>query len=227
MTAVVVVPTLGRAEQVEPLVQSLRATTDTRLVFVCSPKDRDTLVACNQTGEDVLVASWRPAGGDYARKINFAYRETTEDWIFCGAIDLRFHPGWLEAATVTGERQRVGVVGTQDMGNPLVKRGRHATHPLVRRTYIAEQGGTYDGTGEIYSERYDHQYIDLELVEVAKARGQWAFCKQSLVEHLHPNWRKGEWDDVYEKAFRAASEDRQLYQQRMRLFTRNSRRAAL
>lgn len=231
MTAVIVVPVLGRPEQIAPLVASLRATTDARLVFVCSPKDHEATAECSATGENMIVVGWDPGRGDYARKINLAYRETVEDWVFCGATDLAFRPNWLENALRVAERGNAGVVGTQDMGNPLVKRGRHATHPLVRRAYIEEYGGTFDGTGEIYSEQYDHQYIDLELCETAKLRGRWAFAKNSVVEHRHPNWGKGTWDDTYEKAFRQAREDRALYVRRMkqieRHHARQPRRAAL
>ena len=231
MTAVVVVPVLGRAERIAALVGSLRDTTDARLLFVCSPNDRDALVACNQTGEDVLVVDWEPGRADFARKTNLAFRETTEDWIFCGATDLRFRRRWLEYAITVGERSNAGVVGTQDMGNALVKRGKHATHPLVRRSYIEEQGGTFDASGEIYSEQYDHQYVDLELVEIAKLRDVWAFAKNSVVEHLHPHWGKAPEDETYVKAMRATREDRALYVRRIKQFNqylaRNKRRAAL
>jgi hypothetical protein len=226
VTAVIVVPVLGRPERIGPLVDSIRDTTDSRILFVCSPDDQDATVACNQTGEDVIVVPWQPGRADFARKTNLAYRESTEDWIFCGATDLRFRRRWLDYAAAVGERSGAGVVGTQDMGNALVKRGKHATHPLIRRTYIEEYGGTFDGTGEIYSEQYDHQYVDLELVEVAKLRDQWAFAKQSIVEHMHPNWRKGEWDAVYEKAFAHAREDRGLYVRRMRQFNQLMKRQA-
>lgn len=231
MSTVVVVPVLGRPEQIGPLAESVRSTSDARLVFVCSPKDTVAKRECKKTGEKVMVVRWEPGPADYSRKINHAYRHTTEEWIFCGATDLSFRPNWLTNALRVGERGGAGVIGTQDMGNPLVKRGRHATHPLVSRAYIEECGGTFDATGEIYSERYDHQYIDLELVETARLRGRWAFAKNSVVEHLHPNWNKGVWDDTYEKAFAHAREDRNLYVSRMKLcerhLARQHRRAAL
>lgn len=231
MSTVVVVPVLGRAERISPLVESLRATTDARLLFVCSPSDIDAKRACRSTGADTITVPWEPGRGDFAKKTNLAYQESSEDWVFCGATDLRFRPGWLENAIQVGDRSNAGVVGTQDMGNALVKRGRHATHPLVRRTYIEVYGGTFDSTGHIYSEEYDHQYVDLEFVETAKLRGQWAFAKKAFVEHMHPNWSKGEWDPTYEKAFREAREDRALYVQRVRqmerFVARQQRKAAL
>ena len=124
-----------------------------------------------------------------------------------------------------------GVVGTQDTHNPLVKRGLQSTHSLVRREYVQEFGGTYDNTGAIYSEAYDHQYIDIELVETAKLRQRWAFSKRSVVEHKHPHWGSAPSDETYVKAMRQTTQDRRLFQQRMRRCERwhasNVRRAAL
>jgi hypothetical protein len=213
---VVVVPVLGRPGRARPLADSLAATSDARLVFVCSPNDRDQIIACNATGADVLVTTWEPGPGDFARKTNLAYRKTTEPWILCGADDLVFHRNWEQEALIVGERTGAGVVGTQDRHNPEVKRGRHSTHPLVRRSYIAKQGGTFDGTGDIYCELFDHQYVDNELIWTAKQRGQWAFAHRSIVEHLHPTWGDAEMDATYEKALRATDADRKLFLQRMR-----------
>lgn len=188
------------------------------MLFVCSPDDTDQIAACLATGEEVITVDWPPGRADYARKINHAYRTTKEPWLFCGADDLRFNADWDRLALQVGTRTGAGVVGTQDMGNALVKRGATATHPLVRRAYIEEFGGTFDRTGDIYCELYSHQYIDLELCETAKSRNRWAFAKRSIVEHLHPNWKKGEWDPTYEKAFADVQDDRTLYVRRQRQY---------
>jgi hypothetical protein len=217
-SAVVVVPVLGRPHRAQPFVDSLRETSDVRLVFICSMTDVEQKKACRATGEEVIIARWIPDKADFARKINLGYRRTSEDWIFCGADDLRFKPGWLEAALAEGRRTGLGVIGTQDEGNPFVRRGRHSTHPLVRRTYIEEYGGTFDNSGEIYSELYDHQWVDSELVTIAQNRKQWSFARRSYVEHMHPHWKKGEMDATYEKSGRCFDEDRELFRRRMQEF---------
>lgn len=227
--AVVLVPVLGRPQRAEPLVLSLRATSDAPLLFLCSPGDADEIVACKRVSRKerdvtVEVVEWPAAAGDFARKTNHGYRITSSDWIFCGADDLIFNRGWLEHAVKVGERQGAGVVGTDDLGNPHVKRGIHATHPLIRRSYIEAQGGTFDDSGDIYCELYDHQFVDTELVAVAKARRQWAFSKRSVVQHMHPHWGLAESDATYEKATRKTNDDRALFQQRMRLFQRSTAR---
>lgn len=225
------VPVLARPLRALAVARSLRSTCDARLIFLVSPGDDDEYAACEEAEEEVedvqlVVVPWNPGRADFAAKTNHGYRLTDEDWIFCGADDLEFHMGWLEEAIRVGERHNAGVVGTQDTANPSVKRGIHSTHPLVRRSYIEEHGGTFDGTGEIYSHAYDHQFVDNDLCEVAKARGQWAFAKRSVVKHLHPHWGTALSDATYEKAVRATSEDRSLFVQRMRRFNQTQARRA-
>ena len=226
----VLIPMLGRAHLVAPLVENLRSTAEAPILFLCSPDDHDVIVECNRSKEDVIVVDWAPGRADYAKKINLGYRETAEPWIFTGASDLVFHPRWHNLALMVAGRVGAGVIGTQDKGNPYVLRGLQSTHSLVSRDYITQFGGaTFDRTGVVYSETYDHQYIDIELVETAKLRKQWAFSKRSVVEHRHPAWDGAPVDETYKKAWRESVQDHQLYQRRMArcrtLYARSEKRA--
>lgn len=223
---------LGRGWRLRDLLGSLRACSDAPVTFICSPNDSETLAVCNDSGEDTIVTHWQPDRGDYARKINLGYRETQEPFVFCGASDLWFQDGWDRQALAVADRTGAGVVGTQDTANPLVKRGVQSTHPLVRRAYVEEFGSaTFDQTGDVYCELYDHQYIDVELCETAKLRQRWAFAKRAIVKHLHPHWGTAPDDDTYAKAMRKVNDDRQLYVQRMKrqqtVWARQRRTAAL
>jgi hypothetical protein len=225
----VLVPMLGRGHLAGPLVENLRLTSAAPVTFLCSPGDDETIAACEQTGEDVMVVGWQPGRADYARKINAGFAACAEDWVFTGASDIVFHPRWEQQALQVGDRIGAGVVGTQDTRNPLVRKGLQSTHSLVRRAYVHEFGSaTFDKTGAVYSEVYDHQYIDLELVETAKLRNRWAFAKRAVVEHRHPAWKSAPEDDTYVKAWREAKQDHRLYQQRMNrcrtIHARNKRR---
>jgi len=195
---VVVVPVLRRPQNAGPLAESLAAATPEgayRLLFVGSPGDVAEHEACRATGADLLVIDRPPIGGDWARKINFAYQTTDEPALFLGADDLRFHPGWLEAV-----ERRVAdgahVVGTNDLGNARVMAGDHATHMLVTRSYVDEHG-TVDERGKVLHEGYPHEWVDDEAVATAKMRGVWAHATDSHVEHLHPNWGKAPMDSLY------------------------------
>src|SRR5690606_17291779 len=157
-------------------------------------------------------------------KINYAYRRTTADWIFCGADDIRFHPGWLDPLPALHELG-YGVVGTNDLGNPRVWCGQHATHFFVRRAY-ARRFGVVDQPDAILHEGYRHSCADDECVQTAIARGAFAPCPTSIVEHLHPFWGKADDDDVYRRGREAEARDRQWYRVRLQLVRDEAARRA-
>jgi hypothetical protein len=152
---------LGRAHLVEGLVGNLRSVSVAPVTFLCSPNDRDVIVECNRSGEDVIVVDWQPGRADYAKKINLGFRRSREPWVFTGASDLVFHSDWESHAMLVARKTGAGVVGTQDTKNPSVRRGIQSTHSLVSREYVEEFGSaTYDESGVVYSEAYDHQFCN-------------------------------------------------------------------
>ena len=215
----ILVPVLDRPRNADPLVLSIRRATSTphRVLFLCSPKDGAEIRACKATGADVHVVEWKPDRGDWAKKINRGFSMTDEDFVLLGADDLEFHRGWDMAVLEVAEKTGAGVIGTNDLGNATVMRGLHSTHPLVRRSYI-EEYGTIDEPGKVVHEGYHHQWVDTELCETAKMRGQWAFAKASHVEHLHPYWHKSSMDATYTKALSTSREDHRYYGKRRRLW---------
>ena len=213
----VLLPVLNRPQRVQPVLDSLRLSGyPVRPFFICSFGDTAEIQAVEAARAEYLLVPWPAAEGDYARKINYGLGYTEEPWIFTGADDLHFHPEWaveaMAVATQTGKR----VIGTVDLGNPEVRRGSTATHFLVARSYAEELGGTMDDTGRVFSEAYDHNFVDRELASVAIFRDEWAFAPNSVVEHLHYHWGKGDGeDDTYRKAMRLFGHDGWLYTQRM------------
>lgn len=214
----VIVPVLGRPQQIEPLLASIEeASTEAhRVVFVCSPGDSEATRECTSSDADTIVVPWEAGPGDFARKVNLAYRESDDEWLFQGATDLLFHEGWDEKALGMAQRMKMTVVGTNDLGNAHVRRGAHSTHTLIKREYIETMGGTFDGSGEVFSEEYCHNFVDTEFVQTAMMRGQFISCRKSIVEHLHPNWHKGEMDATYEKGLKDFHADARLYNERLR-----------
>jgi hypothetical protein len=219
----VLVPVLGRPGNAARLVWSVAGATTTpwSLLFLCSPGDDAQIEACLQASAhervSTLVMPFPHGPGDYARKINHGVEATTAPWLFQAADDLRFHPGWDSEALATARRTRRRVIGTQDLGNRLVRRGVHSTHSLVARSYI-EEHGVIDFPGKMLHEGYAHNYVDTELVSCAKARDEWAFAKRAIVEHLHPNWRKAENDRTYDLGLAEFRADGKRYMRRKRLW---------
>lgn len=196
MSVAILIPVLSRPHRVAGLIENVRNVTPAgsyRLLFIASPGDAEEIAELEKQGAD-FIKLWRhPGRGDYARKINAGFQTTTEDWVFTGADDLAFHPGWLEAA-LEAAGDAFHVIGTQDLGNPSVLAGVHSTHSIVRRSYVDTVGGTFDNVGEVLHEGYEHEWVDNELVDTAKCRGVWKFADASIVEHLHPLWGKREED---------------------------------
>jgi hypothetical protein len=212
---VILVPMLGRAHRVEPLLESIHETTPTaRVLFLVSPEDYDVHDAINHAGKERLTVPWRP--GDYARKVNEGYRATTEPLIFTGACDLRFHPGWFEACLAKLD-DHIGVVGTQDLCNRRTRTRRHSTHSLVTRWYA--DLGTIDQPRTIYHEGYPHEWVDDELCETAKRRGAYAHAMDAIVEHLHPMNGGAPVDELYAAQGERITAGRPLFEERRRLWS--------
>lgn len=190
---------------------------------MCSPGDDATIAACQATGEEVVVVPW--GGGnegegckaDWARKHNLVYSEMSEEWLLLGSDDIVFHPGWFDACLEAAAPTSACVVGTNDLGNPRVKAGRHSTHPLVNRGYLA-CGGVIDDPTRILPEVYGHWFVDDEFVQTAQMRGCYVHAHGALVEHLHPIWGKAKNDRTYELGQETVRADRALFNQRRHLW---------
>lgn len=216
----ILIPVLRRPQNISPLVESIVNNTPEpfELLFLTSPGDHEEIEELQKQGQKYVIMKDSYEGrGDYARKINFGVKEVEAKWYFTGADDLRFHPNWFEAAMETHNRLGACVVGTNDLGSPVVTSGRHATHSLVLGEYIQECG-TIDEPGKVLHEGYYHNFVDTEFVETAKWRGAWAFSSRSQVQHLHPDWGKGRMDEVYRIGKSGWDRDQQYYGYRRRLW---------
>jgi hypothetical protein len=218
----VIVPALHRPQNVKPLMDSLRASTGLATAWwVCEPDDEEEIAVVRENGGEVLVCpragSERP--GTFAEKVNIAYALTEAPWLLLVGDDVRFRPGWLDHAQDVARRYGSKVVGTNDLCNPRVARGEHATHPMIRRSYIDEQGASWDGPGIVCHEGYRHVFVDDELVTVAKQRDTFQAALASQVEHLHPLAGKGADDEVYRLGQKHFGRDKALFARRLKAHT--------
>lgn len=213
----VVVPILGRPEHAERFMASLRASTGLATCYaVCDETgDDDAALAWKHAGAEVLIWPTDDRPGSFAEKVNLAYAHTDQPWLLAVGSDVRFHPGWLDHALAVAA-DRYHVIGTNDLANPRVTAGEHATHLLIRRSYVDQVGASWDGPGVVCHEGYRHWYVDDEIVTAAKDRGVWAMALASKVEHLHPYWGTAPDDPVYEAGREHADQDRDLFLRRRR-----------
>lgn len=230
MNVAILIPVLDRPQRVEALAVSLRASERTaklRAVFICSPHDDKEIVAVREHGLEPMIVPWDPMQGDYARKVNYAFRRTDDEYVFLAADDLAFHPGWADAALATCERTGACVAGTNDLGNPRVRAGQHATHFIVSREY--GECGTIDepDSGKLLHEGYWHNFVDDEFRWTAISRETYAHSHEALVEHLHPHWKKAQWDETYTLGQAHFEVDRNYHQGRLRLWMPRARAAVV
>jgi hypothetical protein len=214
----VIVPVLNRPQNVEPLMTSLRASTGlARAAFVCEGDDTEEIDAVIANGGHVMVD---PGAHTFAEKVNYAYRSIDKPapWLLLVGDDVRFRPGWLDHAQDVARRYKANVVGTNDLANPRVVAGQHATHPMIRRSYVDEVGASWDGPGVVCHEGYRHWYVDDEIVTAARQRGTFQAALGSEVEHLHPIVGKAEPDEVYAAGDKSAKADAGLFADRFSRF---------
>ena len=211
----IIIPVLNRPKRVLPLLENIEAMTDVphRVLFVCSKGDTAQIAAVKGAGAEHITLTGPPANGQYAKKINLAYLKTKSPWLFLGADDVLFHRGWASAAFRFDKHD---VISTNDKANYFVRQGLLATHPIIRREYIDARGGSLDGPGSIYHEGYSHNFVDCEMSVLARERSVFAFARQSVVEHLHPVFRRAPMDETYEVGLKDFDRDRELFLERMR-----------
>jgi hypothetical protein len=215
----VIVPVLGRPQNAAPFMLSIDLSGPDVLKLatvyaVVDESDRELGKAWSDLGAEIVwFDDEGRSPGTFAEKVNQAYLQTTEPWLFLTGDDVQFHPGWLDQAQHAA-RDGAHVIGTNDLHNPLVLKGEHATHLLVRRNYVDERGSSWDGPKVVCHEGYRHWFVDNEIVSVAKQRGVWKFAKHSKVEHLHPMWGGAPDDDTYQLGQSRVLEDKALFDAR-------------
>lgn len=210
----VIVPVMKRPQNAAPFMRSVRASTGLAFVYaIADEDDEETRKAWHNAGANVIISD---RGHTFAQKANVGYEKTDEPYLFLCGDDVHFHPGWYDQALHVSNEESLAVIGTDDLGNARVRSGEHATHALFKRSYIDEQGASWDGPKVFVSEAYRHNFCDDEWTFVAKQRGQFGFAKGSVVEHLHPLWGKTSNDEVYQKGRHSYDRDRKTWESRLR-----------
>jgi GT2 family glycosyltransferase len=207
----VIVPVYRRPQNAEPFMRSLVASTGLAVcVAVCDDKaDAD---AWDAAGADVFMVK-EPS---FAHKCNAGYRFADEEpWMLFVGDDVRFHPGWLDHVQWIANKYHRDFVATNDMANPRVINGDHATHPVIRRSYIDEHGASWDGPGTVAHEGYRHWHVDDEWTIKAKQLQTFVPAPGARIEHLHPMVGKAPMDDVYELGLTHKDRDTKLFEKRL------------
>lgn len=217
----IIIPTFGRPSALAALVDNIRAVTtvDHQITFVVEAHDPDSVAAVEACGLAPVVNTRTK---NYAGALNSGWLQSSADWLFTGADDLIWHPGWHDQ--IRAYTRLCQVLGTNDLLNTAVAAGFHSTHSLVHRTYLEQFGGVADeGPGSFYPECYDHNFCDTEFINTAKMRGRFRPCLDAVVEHLHVTTGKVEADDTFLRSIRNYDDDARMYDMRISVWSGISR----
>lgn len=213
----VLIPTFGRADRLSSVWDNVRwgSHTDPKITFIAEYEDCASIEVLKGSGLPYILNT---GPRNYAGAINTAYRQSEADFLFCGSDDLNFHDSW-DLELLKHVDDWFEVYGTNDLFNPYVLSGVHATHYLVRREYLNKTGGMIDvGAGSFLNDAYDHNFTDTEFVWTAKARARFKPVLTSVVEHNHWGARKAQKDPTYLKGLAKYHQDRELYMSRRHLW---------
>lgn len=200
----ILTPTLWRPDRLAAHVSNIHdATRSPHVVtFIVEAHDADTTETVEKlaTDDPTVRLVINEGASNTAGAYNTGFRHSGCPFVFFGADDLRYHAGW-DLPVLAEMHDPIRVVGTNDLADhPEVLAGTAATHYLVDARYIREVGGTIDqGPGVAHFEGYPFWGPDSEIVGVARSRGVFAPCLESVVEHDHWLTGKAEVDRTYRK----------------------------
>ena len=133
----VIIPTYGRADRLARVAANIAENTETahRVVFAVEVDDTASIDVAAELDVDVVVNERK---ANYSGAITTAYLATPAEHVFAGADDLNFHPGWDIPALALMDDWTM-VVGTNDLLNPYVTAGLHASGNQIAVANIRER----------------------------------------------------------------------------------------
>lgn len=204
----ILIPSLNRPQRLPALVTNLHATTrfPHKLHFAIS--DDESARVLTELGEDFVVDSGHPPDSTFASRVNRLYAMTDEPFCYLVGDDDEHLPAW-------------DVHMLACMSDPstqlVVSQCNHMA--LMTRHYIETHSGCVDIPNVICAP-YGHNFVEIELVSVAKMRGVATWCQVPTVIH-HRHVGNGdccvgdfEHDETYQRGDDGFAADDLLYQQR-------------
>lgn len=207
----ILVPSLDRPQFLRRLVANIHeATPEEHFIAFCVSDDESKRILdeLNEWYLDDSASEDRRYVTRMNKLVGFLDDAAT---VFFGSDDVVHHPGWLSralAVMATGP----SVVVVNDLHNMA------GTQAVVRRDYLDR--AVFDHPGLAFHPGYRHNFADNEMFFTASQRGEFAWAKDSIVEHLHPLFHSANsvpWDDTYRNAQKGWAEDERRWKERQAL----------
>lgn len=216
-TVAVLIPSLGRCEQLRQRVTDLlqQQTVGVCMVVIIAVQsnDHDTIRVVNELMRHI------PAGGNEIHAVErmpgttavdgwltaFDYaRANDADWYVLGADDIEWQPGWLAEALRVADESGALVIGLNDGGHTDLN--HYAPHYMMHKLYADHMGFIPDG--------YKTWWFDRDVCEAAQHLGLYAPAWDAVAVHHHPDWENVPVDSTYVQAMPLRDDDRLLYEKR-------------
>ena len=213
----ILIPTMGRFNLLKPLVKNIQETTRPPhlIIFITDEKEVKDMF---KDRVDVFV--WDPGKDNvsYSKRINWAFKtDHLAEFFFTGSNDIHFMKDWDTEAMTAFQNQNIGVVAVNDGLNI------NGTNFLIRKKYIEEHGGTFDGDGEVFFNGYRHNFCDTELLFKVGSERAHKKVDSSQVFHNHYLNKKAKIDEVYKIGQKFYEEDEKKFKARLDKFIENER----
>lgn len=198
----IILATCDRKELAIQCIRSLYITTKhlpIELILVVDG-DKEALGIIENFLEDKITSEWNykinysPTRRGAKNSWNIGLSISTGEIIVPTGDDQLFYPNWLDFALETHEKKLNGY-GMVALNDKIHDGSVLGTTVLYDRKFCIDHLG-----GVSIFPEYNHFYVDNEMNERAKLAGSYAWCKESIVEHIHPDIGKRHRDDIdYEK----------------------------
>lgn len=206
----IVIPTYRRPNALRSTFEQLKDLKNTELLFVAHQADLRSQSILDSLGAPYVIDTQPPSG---VNATNRGYWAVSSEWFVIGQDDFKWHEGWLDAALEYTDKAKV--IGLND---GFAGRDEHSVSWLINKSYVEQNSLSPGFPNVIFFPHYKKNFSDDELNNVAKFRGVWAYAPNSLTEHLHPSFGKGESDATYEVPDKYFQDDFEIYVSRKHLW---------
>lgn len=199
----VIIPTMGRAEQLRKNIQTLLVNTPGELeIIVVVDEDRESVEAVKDLPVKVIFRECkRGALSGWNEGLKMSELTRPDDLFVLGADDCIYNPGWYEEMVKTAETGDYIGLTYFDNGTD-----RWPTHYAVTRQFMLDYLN-----GSLAMDAYHHNCTDLESWQRALRVGGYVEGKE-IIEHCHPAYGTAAIDETYKRgALFQEKDDLNLY----------------
>ena len=206
MRVSVIIPSMGRPDQLRRCVERLIETTRAHDVeIICVIECPDSLRA---VADLPIIIIANPEHKRAAACWNQGTLLATGDAFVLGSDDMVWGDGWLDATlSALDKLGGSGMVGFND-GHTDGSTAFAAQYLMTRDYIVQHQGGWF------VPPYYKHFYFDLESTKRARRAGLYLWAEDADVEHKHPAFKTAPTDTTYKCAAPFMATDRAIYQAR-------------